>query len=88
VAMTAPAPNATVSGNVTLTANASDDVGVVNVQMRLDGVDLGSAMSSAPYALAWDTTTAFNGCHQLTVIARDNAGNEGIASMLVEVSNP
>jgi hypothetical protein len=85
-----PAPNCgtVVSSIKTIVANASDDVGIVNVQMQLDGVDLGFGMSSPPYALAWDTRTASNSCHQLSVIALDSAGNTGTASIFVQVSNP
>ena len=83
-----PACGTAISLFKTIVANVSDGVGVVNVQMQLDGVDLGVAISSPPYALGWDTRTASNGCHQLAVIARDNAGNRGTASMFVQVSNP
>ena len=40
--ITAPSDGATVAGIVTITANASDDVGVVGVQFLLDGVTLGA----------------------------------------------
>ena len=42
MSLTAPANNATVSGSVNVTANASDDVGVVGVQFKLDGANLGA----------------------------------------------
>ena len=41
VSMSAPADNATVSGAVTLSASASDNVGVAGVQFKLDGANLG-----------------------------------------------
>src|SRR5439155_1656923 len=58
VALTAPAPAATVSGTVTVSANASDNVGVVGVQFKLDGTNLGAEVTTAPYSLAWDTALA------------------------------
>ncbi|MBI2105055.1 MAG: fibronectin type III domain-containing protein [Candidatus Omnitrophica bacterium] len=81
VALTAPAPDATVSGSaVTLAADASDNIGVIGVRFQLDGTALGAEDPGAPYALAWDTTGAANGSHVLTAIARDAAGNRATSS--------
>jgi hypothetical protein len=77
-----------VSGTITIMANATDNVGVSSVQMKLDGANLGSSITSAPYSRAWDTTTAANGCHQISVVAQDAAGNQGTASVSALVSNP
>src|SRR5262245_33382761 len=64
VSLTAPASGATVSGSaVTISATASDNVGVVGVQFRLDGVNLGAEDTSAPYATSWNTTLTANGSH-------------------------
>ena len=46
--LTAPANGATVSGTVTVTRNASDNVGVVGVQFKLDGANLGSEDTTRP----------------------------------------
>ena len=75
VSITAPANNAMVSGGVTVSANASDNVGVAGVQFQLDGVDLGAELTAVPYSISWNTTTASNGGHILTAVARDAAGN-------------
>lgn len=75
VAVTAPANGATVSGVVNVAATATDNVGVVGVQFRLDGVDLGAEDTVAPYQVSWDTATASAGAHVLTAVARDAAGN-------------
>ena len=75
VSITAPSSGATVSGNaVTVSANASDDIGVASVQFQLDGVNLGAADTTMPYSITWDTTTATNGPHTLTAIATDTTG--------------
>jgi hypothetical protein len=74
VSMSGPADAATVSGTVTVSATASDDVGVVSVQFMLDGATLGPNLSTAPYTTQWLTTSAANGTHTLTAIARDAAG--------------
>src|SRR5207247_6883838 len=65
VSIAAPANGATVSGSVTVSASATDNVGVVGVQFTLDGVNLGAEVTSAPYVLSWNTATASNGLHPL-----------------------
>src|SRR3989344_392821 len=75
VSLTAPADGATVSGTVTLSANASDNVGVTGVKFKVDGANVGAEDTTSPYSLSWDTTTATNGTHNLRAVARDAAGN-------------
>ncbi|MBI3469325.1 MAG: hypothetical protein HY000_40500, partial [Planctomycetes bacterium] len=75
VAITAPQEAATVTGTINVTADATDNVGVVGVQFLLDDVPLGAEDTQAPYSVAWDTTTASRGNHVLTARARDAAGN-------------
>ena len=88
VSITAPANGATVSGTISVTANASDNVGVASVQFQLDGANLGSLDTASPYATSWNTATASNGSHTLQAIAKDAAGNSTTsASVAVTVSN-
>jgi regulation of enolase protein 1 (concanavalin A-like superfamily) len=88
VSITAPASGATVSATASVTANASDNVGVAGVQFRLDGATLGAELTAAPYTLSWDTTTATNGSHTLTAVARDAAANTATsAAVTVTVNN-
>src|SRR5207249_8723994 len=87
--LTAPANGATVSGSaVTVSANASDNVGVARVQFRLDGANLGAAVTTPPYSISWNTRTGTPGSHALTAQAFDAAGNMGSsAPVTVTVSN-
>ncbi len=89
VSLTAPPSATTVSGSsTTVSANASDDTGVAGVQFKLDGNNLGSEDTTAPYTTNWDTTTATNGSHTLTAVARDAAGNTKTSnSVSVTVNN-
>jgi hypothetical protein len=88
ISITAPANGATVSGTVTVSANATDNVGVASVQFALDGVNLGAAVTSSPYQVPWNTTATANGTHILGAAARDLAGNVGNAvAVTVNVSN-
>ena len=88
VSLTAPAAGSTVSGTTTVSASASDNVGVVGVQFKLDGANLGAEDTTAPYSVAWDTTAATNASHSLTAVARDAAGNNTTATAVgVTVAN-
>jgi glucose/arabinose dehydrogenase/fibronectin type 3 domain-containing protein len=88
VSITAPAGGATVTGAVSVTAGAADDVGVAGVQFRLGAVNLGSEDTSAPYSVSWDTTTVSNGSYSLTAVARDTANHTTTSSAVtVTVSN-
>ncbi|MEW6303639.1 MAG: polysaccharide lyase family 8 super-sandwich domain-containing protein [Verrucomicrobiota bacterium] len=89
VSITAPANNAYLSGSsVAVNASASDNVGVVGVQFKLDGANLGAEVTASPYGVTWDTTGASNGSHTLTAVARDAAGNTKTSSVVnVTVDN-
>jgi chitodextrinase len=75
VSLTAPAAGATVSGTVTVSANAADDRAVAGVQFKVDGVPTGAEDTVAPYSIAWNSVGAADGAHTLTAVARDAAGN-------------
>src|SRR5207253_2000451 len=88
VSLTSPATGAFVTGTITVSATGSDNVGVVGVQFRLDGANLGPEVTASPYSVSWTTTTVTSGSHTLTAIARDAAGNRTTSSAVtVTVSN-
>ena len=88
VSITTPANGATVSGVVMVRANASDNRGVSGVQFRVDGANAGAEDAGAPYEIPWDTSTAPNGSHALSAVARDAAGNSAAsATVTVTVAN-
>src|SRR5262249_42450185 len=88
VSITTPSPDANVSRTVTISADATDNVGLTGVQFELDGAPLEAEETSAPYSISWNTTTATDGAHSLTATARDGSGNQATsASVTVTVSN-
>src|SRR5438132_30793 len=88
VSITAPAAGATILGTMTVSASATDNVGIVGVQFKLDSVNLGAEVTAAPYTISWPTTTATNAAHGLTAVARDAAGNTAAsAAVSVTVDN-
>ncbi len=85
--ITLPSSGATVSGSVTVSATASDNVGVARVEFLVDG-SVASIATSLPYTFPWDTSTVANGTHMLQAVAYDAAGNIGLSAIVtVTVSN-
>jgi hypothetical protein len=88
VAITAPTAGTTVAGTVTVTATATDDVGVAGVQLLVDGAPTGTEMTTPPYAVVWNAAATPNGSHTLSAQARDLAGNTTLsATVVVTVAN-
>lgn len=88
VIITAPFAGQTVSGNFIVTAVASDNVGVSWVRFQLDGNDIqGAVLTAAPYTFTWNTTSAANGPHTLSAVARDTTGNTATYYIAVFVNN-
>jgi hypothetical protein len=77
-----------VTGTVSLAADATDDVGVAGVQFKVDGTNAGPEDTTAPYEGSWNSTTASNGDHSITAVARDAAGNTTTSTpVVVNVDN-
>ncbi|MEV4314353.1 LamG-like jellyroll fold domain-containing protein [Actinocrispum sp. NPDC049592] len=88
VSITAPAGGSTVSGPITVSANAADAGGIGGVTFKVDGTTIGTEDTTSPYSISWNTTTVANGSHTLTAVARDSAGNTTTsAGVTVTVNN-
>ena len=85
VSLTSPMSGATLMGTVAVQAAANDDRGVAGVQFQMNGTNWGAEDTTAPYVMAWDTTTVTPGAYTLTAVARDAAGNTA-SSVLVPVT--
>ena len=77
----------TVIGPVTIEATASDNIGVASVASAWMASISPPRDPTAPYTLAWDSTTVADGAHTLTAEARDAANNVGSTSVTVLVQN-
>ncbi len=74
VSVPSPTGDTKVSGTVNVTANAADNVAVMQVDLYVDG-QLVASPSAAPYSYTWNTTGLVNGStHTLYAVARDTAG--------------
>ena len=88
VVITAPASGTAVSGTITVSASASDNRGVVGVQFKYNGINLGAEDTTAPYSVSANTITIPNGAYTFTAVARDAAGNRTTsAPVTVTVAN-
>lgn len=75
VSITTPTSDQTLAGPITIEADASDNVGVLGVQFKVDDMDLGPEDLSLPYAIDFDVGELSSGPHEFTAVARDAAGN-------------
>lgn len=86
VTLTAPAEGASVSGTVSLTASATDNVGVTKVEFY-DNSSLITTDTSSPYGASWNSALVPNGSHLITAKAYDAAGNVSSDSSTVNAMN-
>ncbi len=70
------------AGSVPFRANATDNVGVTNVEFQIDGIPLATD-TSAPYSTTIDTSLHAAGQHVLRVRATDSAGNRSPWSSVI-----
>ena len=78
ISILSPSAGATVNGTVSVVVSASDNVGVVKVELYVDGV-LSTTTTSAPFTTKWNSNPkpVAKGAHTLQVRAYDAAGNIG-----------
>jgi bacillolysin len=84
VSITSPADGATVQPDFAIAVTATDDVGVLKVDLAIDGTKLGSD-ATAPYT--FDATGLAAGAHTIEATAFD-ASNQAKASITVMVGSP
>lgn len=84
VSFVTPAAGATVSGTVSISASASDDVRVEKVDLWVDGA-LRGIDTTAPYAFSWDARSVAAGTHTLELRVYDIDGRRATARRTVEV---
>ena len=84
VNIVSPTAGSTISGNVSVVVNATDDLGVDHVELYVDGVLTDSARR-APFTLRWSSRKASAGTHLLQCKAYDSQSNVG-TSLIVAVT--
>jgi len=86
VTLASSATAVTAAGNITLTAVATDNVGVTRVEF-LDGTTLLGTDTAAPYTLVVALAAANNGTHSYTARAFDAAANVGTSAAVAVTVN-
>jgi len=86
VSLMSSATTVTAAGSITLTANATDNVGIVRVEFY-DGTTLLATDTTSPYTQAVALTAANNGTHSYTARAFDAAGTVGISAPVTVTVN-
>jgi Bacterial Ig domain len=87
-----PAKSATVTGSVTIAADAFDDGSVSTVEYRIDPIDDGPFVPMTPqsggrYTATWDSSSAVApGDHTIQVRVTADTGKTGTASHVVKVT--
>ena len=77
----------TVAGTVTISVNATDNVAVSRVELRVNGALIGTDTAS-PWQFAWNSGSVANGSVSVTATAYDAAGNAATsAPVALTVSN-
>ena len=84
--ITAPADGATVSGTITVTATASDNIAVASIAIFIDGAQAASGTAS-PLSYSWNTGLLTNGSHTIYSVATDAAGNTGNSAVVTVTVN-
>jgi thermitase len=87
VALASPLDGSTVSGQVAVNVSASDNVGVTQVELKVNGNRV-AIDNSSPFAFSWDSKSVVNGIVTLTSVAYDAAGNARVSAPInVSVNN-
>jgi len=75
VSITNPGQGSTQNGTITMSANATDNDKIKQVQFYLDGNPYGSVVTAAPYQVSVNTAALSSGGHTCSALATDRVGN-------------
>ncbi|MBX3382014.1 MAG: S8 family serine peptidase [Phycisphaeraceae bacterium] len=78
ISISTPSNGGTVSGNVEVRFFAQDDVGVVRVDLLVNGT-ITTSSSTSPFTVRWNTNKIARGTHVLQGVAYDAAGNVAVS---------
>lgn len=87
VSITSPLNGSTISGNIIISAIASDDKGIAGVQFKINNNNLGNEILTPPFTINWDTNSISNGTYIISAVARDTSNNTSSASVQINIQN-
>jgi len=82
VSISNPADGSKVNGQVTIKAISSDNVGIANLSLYVDGV-MSATGNVATTSYKWNANKAARGAHTISAVAIDTAGNQTTAAIRV-----
>lgn len=82
VKILSPASGSRVTGNVTVSVSATDNVAVASVSLSIDGSTVATS-NSGSISYRWNTRKVSSGTHTISAVARDTSGNMSTASVQV-----
>src|SRR5262249_53970029 len=85
IVIVAPTAGATVSGTVTVTGTAADNVQVAAVTVSVDNGPFAAASGTTSWSYGLDTTSLTAGAHTISARATDSSGNSTVSSVSVSV---
>lgn len=86
VNITAPSDDDTVTGTITITATASDNIGVMCVEFKIGSTSI-DIVFTAPYSVTVDLSDYISGDYQISAIAFDTAFNFAEDSITINILN-
>lgn len=86
ISLASSSSNVTAAGSITLTATATDNVGVTKVEFY-EGTNLLGSTAAAPFTTSISYDNSKNGTHSYSAKAYDAAGNVGTSSAVSVVVN-
>lgn len=87
VVISNPGASSTVSGKITIAANASDFSAIQKLEVFLDGQSIGYEKNASNIVLEYDTEKGFDGKKTIEAEATDAFGNKGRALIQITVDN-
>lgn len=82
VTITSPGNGATVTGTITVGAQATDSVGIASLTLSIDGTVVATT-NTGSISYRWNTRKIASGAHTITATAQDTAGNHASTSIQV-----
>jgi hypothetical protein len=88
ITITSHTQNQTVSGTITITAVATDNIAIDYVQFYVNDSPVGSPDTTSPYQYVWDTTSVANGNNLIRAATYDTSANSAVTDyMTLNVNN-
>ncbi len=87
VTVTAPASGAVVSGTTVALGASTTGTGILGVQFKVDGANVGVEDTTAPYGMTWNSTAVADGSHAVTATLRTAATSITSTAVNINVTN-